>query len=100
MRILIACLLGGVAMLGQPASASDVARGKELHDANCIRCHASMFGGDGSGIYTRTDRRVESMTGLRQQIERCKNSLGVSWPAEDIDSVIAYLNTNFYKFEQ
>jgi hypothetical protein len=59
-----------------------------------------MFGGDGSGIYTRADRRVDSMAGLRQQIQRCKNSLGVSWPAEDIDSVIAYLNTTFYKFEQ
>ena len=100
MRILMACLLGGATMFAQSVSASDVARGKELHDANCIRCHASMFGGDGSSIYTRTDRRVDSMAGLRQQIERCKNSLGVSWPAEDIDSVIAYLNTNFYKFEQ
>ena len=100
MRILIACLLGITPMIAQPVSASDIARGKELHDANCIRCHASMFGGDGSGIYTRADRRVDSMAGLRQQIQRCKNSLGVSWPAEDIDSVIAYLNTTFYKFEQ
>lgn len=99
MRVVISCLLGVAASIAQPVLASDVARGKELHDANCIRCHASMFGGDGSGIYTRADRRVDSLVGLQQQIQRCKNSLGVSWPDDDIDSVVAYLNSTFYKFE-
>ena len=29
--------------------------GKILHDKSCISCHARMFGGDGSKIYTRAD---------------------------------------------
>jgi len=80
--------------------AADVNRGKSLHDDNCIECHVSIVGGDGSGIYTRPDRRIESLPALRSQVNRCKNSMGVSWPQDQIDDVVAYLNSMYYKFPE
>lgn len=81
------------------AHAGDAQRGKELHDENCTKCHISLVGGDGTGIYVREDRRMESYTALYNQVKRCKTSLGVPWPEHQIEDVITYLNTKFYKFE-
>ena len=81
------------------AGAADVSRGKQLHHENCIRCHAAMQGGDGTGIYTRENRRIDSLEALHKQVNRCKNSLDVGWPEEDVEDVVAYLNERFYKFE-
>ncbi len=82
------------------AQAADLQRGKQLHDANCIRCHASIMGGNGTAIYTRPDRRIDSLPALEKQVRRCKNSLGISWPDDQVQDVVAYLNKNFYKFGQ
>ena len=84
--------------LASPALASDINRGKSLHDDNCVECHVSIKGGDGSGIYTRPDRRIDSLPALNSQVNRCKNSMGVSWPQDQIDDVVAYLNSMYYKF--
>lgn len=86
--------------LASPALASDIQRGKSLHDDNCVECHVSIQGGDGSGIYTREDRRIDSLPALRAQVNRCKDSMGVSWPEDQIDDVVAYLNSNYYKFSE
>ena len=79
--------------------AADVERGRVLHNENCIQCHASMYGGDGSTIYVREERRIESMQALTMQVKRCKNSLGLPWPEDQIDDLIAYLNATFYRFD-
>jgi mono/diheme cytochrome c family protein len=81
-------------------AAGDVKRGKTLHDENCISCHANAYGGDGSGIYTRADRKIDSYEALQNQVMRCKTALGVSWPEDQIADVVAYLNTSFYKFKK
>lgn len=81
------------------AHAADIKRGKTLHEENCIKCHVSMVGGDGSGIYTREDRRMDSLDALNNQVHRCKTSLGVSWPEDQIADVVAYLNQTYYKFK-
>lgn len=91
--------LGLTIALVTTAQAADIKRGKELHDENCVKCHVSMVGGDGTGIYTREDRRIDSLEALNNQVRRCKTSLGVSWPDDQIDDVVAYLNHNFYKFK-
>lgn len=80
--------------------AADLERGKELHDGSCINCHASMQGGDGTGIYTRPDRRIESLAALQKQVQRCRDSLGMPWPSDQVADVVYYLNKTFYKFEE
>jgi cytochrome c2 len=75
--------------LGQ---AADLKAGQSLHDANCVKCH-------GSEVYTREDRRVTSLPGLRQQVERCDTNIGLEWFEEEIENVTQYLNATHYKFE-
>ena len=74
-------------------------RGKDLHDANCMSCHASLTGGAANTIYTRSDRRVNSLDGLKSQVERCNSTVGVSWDNKEITDVVDYLNKNFYQLK-
>ncbi|MFO7604232.1 MAG: cytochrome c [Gammaproteobacteria bacterium] len=89
---LLLCLGAGL------AQASDVERGRILHQENCLHCHASMYGGDGTTIYVREDRRIESLSALEHQVQRCQDSLGLPWPEDQIADLIAYLNATFYHF--
>lgn len=89
----------GLSFLGS-AHAVDLKRGKQLLEENCIKCHADMVGGDGHKIYTRENRRIDSLAALNKQVHRCKTSLGVSWPEDQIADVVAYLNKTYYKFKQ
>ena len=92
--------LGLSLCLFNAAHAADLKRGKQLLDENCIKCHADMMGGDGSKIYTREDRRIDSLEALNKQVHRCKTSLGVPWPEDQIADVVAYLNKTYYKFKE
>ena len=98
--ITIAMSFGLTLALIPGAQAADLKRGKELVQENCIKCHADMMGGDPSKIYTREDRRIDSLEALNQQVHRCKTALGVSWPEDQIADVVAYLNKTYYKFKQ
>jgi mono/diheme cytochrome c family protein len=80
------------------ADEASLAHGKELHQKNCTSCHANMTGGDGSALYTRSNRRVNSLEALNAQVRRCESNLELKWFDEDINSVVEYLNTNYYKF--
>lgn len=89
------CLYAAAFALGWAVtgvSAADLQAGQALHDANCLKCHDSA-------VYTRGDRRVGSLAGLRKQVIRCEQSLGLTWFDEQIDDVVHYLNTNYYKFQ-
>jgi mono/diheme cytochrome c family protein len=66
--------------------------GKDLVDQNCYSCH-------GNEVYTRPDHKVQSLPGLRKQVQRCELALGLRWFDEQIDSSTAYLNRSFYKFK-
>jgi len=78
---------------------ADVERGQDLHDSNCISCHAAIYGEKGNEIYTRSNRKIDTLTGLETQLKRCKNSLGTNWPEDQILDVQHYLNASFYHFE-
>ncbi len=82
------CLLGA----GIPLTAAIADNGAELHAANCTSCH-------NDAVYTRKDRRVTSMAGLKKQVQRCELSLGLKWFDEDIDDVATYLNSTYYHFK-
>ena len=86
-------------LLSQTTQAANPAHGKDLHDANCMSCHASLMGGDPNQIYTRSDRKVKSLDGLRSQVTRCNTTVGVAWEQDQIQDVVEYLNSNFYKIK-
>jgi mono/diheme cytochrome c family protein len=85
--------------VSQTTLAANPAHGKDLHNANCQSCHTSLMGDKPDSIYTRSDRRVNSVEGLRSQVTRCKTSVGVAWPDDQIDDVVEYLNNNFYHLD-
>jgi mono/diheme cytochrome c family protein len=102
MKILIALLAASMlstAVHAAPAADGDPAAGKALHDKSCISCHASMYGGDGSGIYTRADRKTETAQQLAARVSACNANTGAGWFPEDEAHVAAYLNQQFYKFK-
>jgi cytochrome c553 len=102
MKILTA--LFAVAMLSASAYAAPFAKGdpktgRTLHDKACVSCHASMFGGDGSKIYTRPDHKVKTAQQLAARISACNANTGAGWFPEDEAHVAAYLNQQYYKFK-
>jgi cytochrome c553 len=79
---------------------ADINAGKVLVEKNCISCHASSYGGDGSEIYTRAFHKVESSKALIAQVRACNTNLGLKWFEEEELNAAAYLNKNYYKFEK
>jgi len=82
------CLL----VAGTPLTSAFADNGADLYAANCTSCHDDS-------VYTRKDRRVTSLAGLRKQVQRCELSQGLKWFDEDVDDVVSYLNTTYYKFK-
>ena len=75
--------------------------GKKLvADSKCEACHAGEVGGDGSGIYTRKDRRVTSLSKLKSQVALCNSELNIGLFPEDEEHIAAYLNATHYKFKK
>ncbi len=101
MRLTIAAitLFAAATAHADPFAGGDAKIGKQMVDKNCISCHASSFGGDGSAIYTREDRRVSTPKGLIQQIRNCNTNLGLKWFDDEEMHVAAYLNQAYYKFK-
>ncbi len=80
------------------AGAADITQGKTLHEKHCIACHTSLTGGKPDSLYTRADRRVTTLEGLKKQVRRCELTLGLQWFDEEVDNVTGFLNQAFYGF--
>jgi hypothetical protein len=65
--------------------------GHSLHDAKCMKCHKTE-------VYTRKNRRIKSLAALKQRVNQCAVNTGTGWNPKQIDAVIDYLNTSFYKY--
>lgn len=83
-----------------PFAKGDTASGKKLFDQHkCNSCHVSMLGGDGSSMFTRTDRKIKTASSLATQINSCSTNLGLMLFEDDEENLGAYLNKNYYKFK-
>jgi mono/diheme cytochrome c family protein len=85
-------ILIGIMVATSPAVVADAVRGKTLHDEQCMKCH-------GTEVYTRSDRFIKDRAALANQVQRCQLSAGAQWFDDDVNDVVDYLNTTFYKFE-
>jgi len=69
-----------------------IAQGKALHEEKCTSCH-------GTEVYTRKDRKVNSLAELSNQVNNCmKGPANANWSPAQTNSVVEYLNMKFYKF--
>lgn len=94
--LLLVVLSGSFFAQANPLAGGDPVKGKTLVEKHCISCHASSFGGDGSGIYTREDRRIKTLKGLVQQVRNCNTNIGLQWFEDEELHVAAYLNQTYY----
>lgn len=65
--------------------------GKAVYENNCTRCH-------GTDVFTRDDRNIKSLDGLKNRVAQCNNAVEKDLSDEEIKSVTDYLNRSFYKF--
>ena len=95
-RLFVFLLLASILL--PAARAANPENGKALHDARCRSCHTSIMNGEPDRIYTRENRRIHSLAGLRDQVSRCEANTGIRLDAQQTEDVIDYLNRQFYKF--
>ncbi len=97
---ILTCFLSFGASANEFFAKADVKAGKALIEKNCVSCHASSYGGDGSAIYTREYNKVKTSRGLVAQVRACNTNLGLSWFEDDELNAAAYLNQTYYKFDK
>ena len=103
MKLMLAFILGTVladAALAAPLPQADPAAGAKLYaEAKCNACHVQRFGGDGSSVFTRPDRKLKSADALLKQVRACVTQLNVQWFPDEEEHVAAYLNQKYYNFK-
>jgi cytochrome c5 len=68
----------------------DAAKGKQLHNQDCVACHDSS-------VYTRPDR-IKSLSGLEQRVQMCSSMLNKGYTEDDQANLVKHLNDTYYKF--
>ena len=66
-------------------------KGKVLYEKSCTKCHSTE-------VFTRDDRSVRSIEGLKERVKQCSLAAESKWVDGEIDSVVKYLNEKFYNF--
>lgn len=84
-------LVCGLSVMGAAANLQ-AADAKSLVESQCTSCH-------GTEVYTREDRRVQSMEMLQAQINRCTLATRAGWDDQQKAAVVKYLNDNYYHFK-
>lgn len=70
----------------------DPVQGAKLHAAYCTECHDTS-------VYTRKNRRVNTLMGLIAQVRACSRLPKKPLTPAQVDDVIAYLNKMYYRFK-
>ena len=73
--------------------------GKSLLEAKCSGCHIARFGGDGSRMFTRPERKASSTASVLAWVQRCNTNIKTGLSTEEEQSVAAWLNDAYYKFK-
>lgn len=93
-RALLICLC-----LGFGYSMPTLAETDEGIDAKSF-VHEKCSGCHDSSIYTRKNRRVDSLSRLNSQVRMCDAQLGTNLFDEDVTAIVNYLNDSYYHFDK
>ena len=77
----------------------DPKKGQKLYEQKCASCHVAQFGGDGSSVFTRPDRKIHTAPALLAQIQGCNARTRAGLSAEDEQSIGAWLNQKYYRLK-
>ena len=70
----------------------DAAKGKALHDKQCVACHDNS-------VYTRANRRIKSPEALIGQVNNCVHQVGLKLDRDQVNDLVKHLDESFYKFK-
>ncbi|MBL8521869.1 MAG: hypothetical protein JNK75_14530 [Betaproteobacteria bacterium] len=70
-----------------------------MAESKCEACHARKVGGDGTGIYTRPDRKVKTKARVAGQVALCNTELNLGLFPDDEAAITAFLNDTYYKYK-
>ena len=79
-------------LLAVPAAAQDVQRGRLLYETHCGECHYER-------VHQRVRSDVKDLGSLRNTVARWAAQTKHRFSAEEIESVVEYLNRSHYRFE-
>lgn len=79
------------ALLASGANAKDFHAESFVKD-KCTGCHDSS-------IYTRSNRKVDSLPRLESQVRFCDANLGIKMFDDDVTAVVKHLNDKYYQFK-
>lgn len=78
---------------------ADLALGEKLiAEHQCVQCHVSKVGGDGSAMY-QPQGRFNTAGLLRGMVEMCNTQMNLGLFPEEVTAVAAVLNRDHYKFK-
>jgi hypothetical protein len=97
--VVLLLLLASLPAAADPFPNGDPKIGKNLEEKSCRACHISMFGGDGSKVYTRPNRIVKTPQQLLARIGVCSANTNAGLFPEDEEHVAVFLNQQYYKFK-
>jgi len=87
-RITTSMITLALGLITAPLQADE---GKVLYENSCTKCH-------GTDVFTKEDRGIKSLEGLKTRVMQCNNVAENKLSDEELKSVADYLNKNFYKF--
>lgn len=68
-----------------------MSRGELLYRNHCIECHTQQ-------IHWREARIAKDSIGIKQQVIRWQDAIGVQWTEEEINDVSRYLTRTYYLY--
>ena len=86
-------LIIGLAGLPFTIQAEEPFHAESFHQQKCTGCHDTS-------VYTRANRRVDSLPRLESQVRMCDANLGIKLFDDDLQALVDYLDKNYYKFDK
>ena len=92
-------LCTGQARAAEIFKGADLALGQKLiAEHQCVACHVSKVGGDGSAMY-KPQGKINTAGLLRGMVEMCNTTMNLGMFPEEVTAVAAVLNRDHYKFK-
>lgn len=90
-------MLAATPALAAPFPQGDPATGQKLFEQHrCDQCHIDIVGGDGSALFTRSNRKVRNAQDMVAQMQRCSAAAGITLSPSDEQHLGAYLNRYYH----
>jgi hypothetical protein len=99
-KYLFLFLLAASTAHADPFAKGNAENGKKLMvKYDCNSCHKGKMGGDGTAIYTRTNRIVTNADLLIDRMEQCSGAIGKQLSTQEKLDLAAHLNQTYYHFK-